>query len=63
MALLPPGKSRYKDEYDTTGRKPRGTHFCLVTVGRNFVELKTLNIDPKKLTWSVGDDYRAEYPQ
>jgi 3',5'-cyclic AMP phosphodiesterase CpdA len=63
VALLPPGKSRYKDEYDTTRTKPRGTHFCLVTVGKDSIELKTLNLDPDRLTWSQGDDYRLEYGQ
>ena len=29
VALLPAGRSRYRDEYDTSGKKPRGTHFCL----------------------------------
>jgi acid phosphatase type 7 len=58
--LLPAERSRYKDEYDTTGTKPRGTHFCLVTVGKDYIELKTLNLDPAKLTWSVGDDYRED---
>ena len=61
-ALLPPGKSRYRDQYDTTGKKPRGTHFCLVIVGPDSIELKTLNIDPSTLSWSVGDDDREEYP-
>ena len=61
VALLPAGKSRYKDEYDTTGKKPRGTHFCLVTVGLDYIELKTLHIDPAKLTWSEGDRYKEEY--
>jgi len=61
VALLPAGKSRYKDEYDTTGKKPRGTHFCLVTVGEDYIELKTLHINPAKLTWSEGDSYREWY--
>ncbi len=59
--LPPPGKSRYPDAFDTTGTKPRGTHFCLVTVGKDHIELKTLNLDPQKLTWTAGDDYREEY--
>ncbi len=59
--LPPAAKSRFKDEYDTTGTKPRGTHFCLVTVGQDYIELKTLNLDPKKLSWTVGDDFRETY--
>lgn len=61
--LLPAGQSRYRDVYDTTGTKPRGVHFCLVTVDRDSIELKTLNLDHVKLTWSVGDDYREVYSQ
>ena len=38
-----------------------GTHFCLVTVGKDYISLKTLHIDPVKLTWSEGDRYREEY--
>jgi len=54
-------RSRYKDAYDMTGTKPRGTHFCLVTVGKDYIALKTLNLDPAQLTWSVGDIYREDY--
>ena len=60
--LLPAGRSRYRDRYDPTGTKPRGIHFCLVTVGRDSIELKTLNLDLAKLTWSAGDDYLEVYP-
>jgi 3',5'-cyclic AMP phosphodiesterase CpdA len=63
VALRPAGQSRYKDEYDTTGEKPRGTHFCLVTAGKDYIELKTLHLDPAKLTWSEGDGYRVDYGQ
>lgn len=53
-------KSRYPDAYDTTGTKPRGTHFCLVTVAKDHIELKTLHLDPEKLSWSPGDDFRVD---
>jgi predicted TIM-barrel fold metal-dependent hydrolase len=61
VSLPPAEKSRFKDEYDQTGSKPRGTHFCLVTVARDHIALKTLNFDPARLTWSAGDDYREDF--
>jgi len=70
VGLLPSNRSNYSDEYAPA--KPRGkpagspalmrgTHFCLVTVGSDFIELKTEHIDPVKLNWSEGDDFRQEY--
>ena len=60
VSLARAGKSRYPDAYDATGTKPRGTHFCLVTVAKDHIELKTLHLDPEKLSWSSGDDYRVD---
>lgn len=53
MKELEPEDGRYHDEYGSG--KPRGTHFCLLSVGQDKVLFKTLHIDPDKLTWQEGD--------
>jgi 3',5'-cyclic AMP phosphodiesterase CpdA len=51
--LREPEKWRYPDEYGIG--KPRGTHFCILTVWSDKIQFKTLHINPDKLTWQEGD--------
>lgn len=51
---------RYQDMYDSTGKKPRGYHFCLVTVQDNTIQLQTVHLNDKRFTWSIGETVTAD---
>ncbi|MBI4712579.1 MAG: metallophosphoesterase [Planctomycetes bacterium] len=51
---------RYQDMYDSTGRKPRGYHFCLVTVRNDTIQLQTWHTE-KGAKWTVGETIATDY--
>lgn len=50
------GQLRFNDEYDKTETKPRGYHFCLMSITANSAELQTYHlIKPGKNEWTIGE--------
>ncbi len=55
--LLPIAKWRYEDEYDSSGTRPRGFNFCLITVYKECMKLQSLHFDSKQFSWTKGDEF------
>lgn len=53
---LSPKKWLFKDEYDNTETKPRGYHFCMMSITNNSAELQTYHlVKPSKKEWTIGE--------
>lgn len=50
---LEPDKRRLPDEYSPN--KPRGFHFCSITVWPEKIQFRTFHLDQTKLSWQDGD--------